>query len=176
MGRAHRAMESKLQGRWSMAGDRGRVVRLRSTPETIGWLPTQIATLAGLRLLSVQDSVWISGTVPTELGTMRLARFGVTNCTRLSGTLPTELGGLYKSFELLVRDVPLLSGSLPTQLSRLQSQSRCAPCMSIEACSPRCAPGMLLTSVIVRLSTASLTPSCVWATRRLRVTWASTRC
>ena len=44
-----------------------------------------------------------------------------TNCSRLSGSLPTELGGLYKSYEMVVRDMPLLSGSLPTQLGRLPS-------------------------------------------------------
>lgn len=76
-GRDDQLISQELHGRWNVKrNERGRVVRLRSTPDSAGTIPTQIAQLAALSLVSLEHAPRLSGTIPTEIGAMRLARFG----------------------------------------------------------------------------------------------------
>jgi Leucine-rich repeat (LRR) protein len=80
-----------------------------------GTLPTELGTLASLEFLDLEVNSF-SGTIPTELGkleSMSALNIG-TNC--LDGTLPTELSKL-KLLTLLYANYNLLTGEFPVALT-----------------------------------------------------------
>lgn len=79
---------------------------------------------------SLLDDLWIannaiSGTLPTQLGTLQLlTELIVYNNPNLSGTIPTELGSLPVSFRWLDARNCDLTGPIPEELSNLTGLQR----------------------------------------------------
>ncbi len=86
-----------------------------------GTIPTELGSMSKLKALYLGDND-LAGTIPTELGNMSdlLALFLYENS--LTGTIPTELGDLSKLTGLRL-DGNDLSGQIPTELGNLSKLS-----------------------------------------------------
>ena len=107
-------------GEWSRVatdGD-GRVTGLWLDGNQLsGSVPSELGTLDNLRTLSLSNNQ-LSGSVPSELGD--LANLGVLwlDSNQLSGPIPLELGNLANLYSLYLGDNEL-SGPIPSQLGNL---------------------------------------------------------
>ena len=109
-------------GEWSRVstdGD-GRVTGLwLDGNELSGSIPSELGTLDNLRTLSLSNNE-LSGSIPSELGD--LANLGVLwlDGNELSGSIPSELGNLANLYSLWL-DGNELSGSIPSELGNLDN-------------------------------------------------------
>ena len=107
-------------GEWSRVatdGD-GRVTGLWLDGNQLsGSIPSELGTLDNLRTLSLSDNQ-LSGSIPSELG--NLANLGVLwlDSNQLSGPIPSELGNLANLYSLWLNGNEL-SGSIPSELGNL---------------------------------------------------------
>lgn len=75
-----------------------------------------LAKLTGV--LSFHDQKQLSGTIPTELYGLNVARLGLHDVAKLSGTLPPVMGTWTGAGALYLAGTQL-SGTLPTEVGRL---------------------------------------------------------
>ncbi len=100
-------------------GADGRVTRLRlATNSLTGSIPTELGSLASLEELSLSHND-LSGPIPPELGNLSSLAGLFLHNNRLSGGIPEELGRL--SLERLIFDSNELSGRIPPELGGLSS-------------------------------------------------------
>ncbi|MBO1351939.1 MAG: leucine-rich repeat domain-containing protein [Hormoscilla sp. GUM202] len=84
-----------------------------------GTLPSELGSLSNLQTLDLEDNN-LSGTLPSELGSLtNLLELDLED-NNLSGTLPSELGSLSK-LEILALARNSLSGTLPSELGSLSN-------------------------------------------------------
>ncbi|MBC6475736.1 MAG: putative Ig domain-containing protein, partial [Hormoscilla sp. GM102CHS1] len=100
--------------------DGSRVTKIELGENSLsGTLPSELGSLRDLQVLHLDENS-LSGTLPSELGSLRDLRSLFLTSNSLSGTLPSELGSLgsllnfYLSFNSL-------SGTLPSELGSLSS-------------------------------------------------------
>lgn len=83
-------------------------------------LPSEIGLFTNLQRLWLWESSLMTGTIPTEIGTMdALASIALDAC-QLTGTLPSELG-LLKQLSALYLNDNHLTASIPTELGGLSA-------------------------------------------------------
>ena len=82
-----------------------------------GTIPTELGSLTGLTRLSISINQ-LSGTIPGELGNLTSLTQLFLNANDLSGTIPGELGNL-TGLEDLYLHANDLSGTIPTELGSL---------------------------------------------------------
>ena len=97
-----------------------RVTRLALNDRGLsGTIPSELGSLGELRWLMLHDNR-LSGTIPSELGSLtNLTLLWLSN-NRLDGQIPTELGGLPNLVQLNLNTNDL-SGAIPAELGDLRS-------------------------------------------------------
>ena len=90
--------------------------------ELTGTIPTEIGSLSRLDYFDF-DSNFLSGTIPTELGSATLLRSAWLNNNNFTGTVPTELALLTNLEFLYLEGNSALSGSIPENLCSLATLS-----------------------------------------------------
>ena len=75
-----------------------------------GSIPTQLGSLSNLTSLAVSGNQ-LTGTIPTELGNLSNLTFLYLHQNQLTGTIPTELADLSNLTEVLTRPIFCTSGS-----------------------------------------------------------------
>ena len=95
-----------------------RVVGLKLSEKQIsGSIPTELGSLTALTKLDLSRNK-LSGSIPTELGSLTALTILKLSRNKLSGTIPTELGSLTALTKLDLSHNKL-SGSIPTELGSL---------------------------------------------------------
>jgi len=82
-----------------------------------GTIPTELGSLSLVQLIYLYQNE-LSGTLPTELGRLSALTILIINHNELTGSIPTELTGA-SAVTTLDLSVNQLSGSIPTQLGLL---------------------------------------------------------
>ncbi|KAI8822278.1 hypothetical protein BJ741DRAFT_96920 [Chytriomyces cf. hyalinus JEL632] len=82
-----------------------------------GSIPTELGSLTSLNLLNLSGNQ-LTGSIPTELGQLTSLQYMFLNSNQLTGTIPTELGRL-TSLSWLHLESNKLTGSIPTELGQL---------------------------------------------------------
>lgn len=101
-------------------GADGRIAGLRLPNNNLsGSLPSELGSLSSLERLSLSRND-LSGRIPPELGNLSSLVGLFLHVNRLSGSIPSELGQL-SSLEHLLFDSNDLSGRIPRELGRLSS-------------------------------------------------------
>ena len=113
--------ESPLGGWYGVTLDNnGRVTRLRlPNNQMSGSIPTELGSLTGLTYLNFYSNQ-LSGSIPTALDNLTSLTILYLDNNQMSGSIPTELGSLTSLTELRL-DNNQLSGSIPTELGSLTS-------------------------------------------------------
>jgi Leucine-rich repeat (LRR) protein len=82
-------------------------------------LPSELAMLANLEVLTLSRRQFLRGSIPTEFGKLgRLKYFDISNCPNMRGTLPTELG-LLTNLKVLAVGGCRFNGTIPEHLFNL---------------------------------------------------------
>lgn len=82
-------------------------------------LPSELALLTDLEVLSLNRRQFLRGTIPTEFGQFRKLKYlDISLCPSMTGTLPTELGEL-TNMKFLNLSGCRFNGTVPEELFRL---------------------------------------------------------
>lgn len=94
------------------------IQELRLSPGTFGTIPPQIGECASLRLLQIDHSRTLLGSLPAALSNLtRLTKLQIT-ATSLWGSIPEEMANL-KNLSIIHLDSNRLSGTLPPSLANM---------------------------------------------------------
>ena len=87
-------------------------------------LPSELALLSQLEILTFNRRQFLRGTLPTELGRLtRLKYLDVSGCPMMTGTLPTELGRL-SNLKFLNLGASRFHGTIPDELFGLTNMEK----------------------------------------------------
>eukprot|EP00934_Nitzschia_sp_Nitz4_P004606 Nitzschia sp. Nitz4//scaffold97_size77645//76458//77591//NITZ4_005531-RA/size77645-exonerate_protein2genome-gene-0.12-mRNA-1//-1//CDS//3329560695//4596//frame0 len=87
-----------------------------------GTIPTEIG-LMKLGLLDLSENPVLTGTIPSEIGSMpRIRRLDISDNLGVTGTIPTEIGNM-KSLRAFVVMGTAVGGQIPTEIGRLPNLS-----------------------------------------------------
>mmetsp|Transcript_3823 Transcript_3823/g.10744 ORF Transcript_3823/g.10744 Transcript_3823/m.10744 type:complete len:1180 (+) Transcript_3823:64-3603(+) len=90
------------------------------TPDTqlSGSLPTELGTMTELIVIDVQRSL-VSGTIPSQIGELSLLRDLLLSQNNFQGTIPSEIGHLTQLSRLFLYQTKL-TGTIPSEIGKLQ--------------------------------------------------------
>ena len=101
-------------------GDRPRVTTLRINEGVRGVIPAELWNLTELEVLAINNSFYLTGPIPPELGKLKNLKRLILIGNNLTGEIPPELGEL-ESLEYLHLSDNELTGSIPSTLAGLEN-------------------------------------------------------